>query len=196
MDETGPGPAKTEQDLLVRAVRRLTTAVWCVAIGLFVLLAMYLFSYARFFWFTKGAVSSDTRVTRSSSTTGGPSFFQRDEFEGKQFHELTNEKKIKYATVILLTRHEKDSKGHVKSVISEVVKQKPGTELHYKVGEEFSPYGYAPSDETCAGDGEIVLMVGSPAQMRESSSYTGDRLDSMGGMTLAELRELAKRGTK
>jgi len=42
-------------------------------------------------------------------------------------------------------------------------------------------------------EGEVVLMVGSPAEMREATSFSGDRIDGEGGMTLAELRELAKR---
>lgn len=191
-------PPPERRDPLVRAIRGLTAALWVVAIAVFLQIGYYVFvSTVSMKRVLKNVTANlNKQAAEEAASHVSSSSYVPESFEGKQFNELTNEKKIKYASVILLTKHVKDAKGKAKSVISEIVKQKPGTELHYKVGEKFAPYGSMPMNEACTGDGEIVLMVGSPADMREASSYTGDRLDSMGGMTLADLRELAKQDGK
>jgi len=190
MDESPiPPPSPDNSDRLVRAIRNLTIAVSCVAAGVLLLVAMTFYSYARFYWRASRAAASDSKSLAASKSVNFPSSDQPQRFEGKDFNELTNEKQIKYASAILLTKWVKSPRQKTRAIVSEIVKHKPGTELHFKVGDEYPTYGRP--DSECAGDGEVVLMVDSPAQMRSSSSYTGDRLDSL-GMTLAELREAAK----
>jgi hypothetical protein len=198
-------PVNAKPDPMVRAVRGLTIAVWTLAAVTLLQFSYNAFYYARMMnQFRKSAMSDlNKRLTEehghgvgsnSSFQYPSPSKLQAETFEGKQFHELTSEKKIQYASVILLTKHVKEPSGRTKSIISEIVKQKPGTELLYRVGGEYPTYRDREPNAESVGDGEIVLMVGSPADMRESSSYTGDRLGSMGGMTLGEMRAIAKKG--
>jgi len=161
-------PSPDNSDRLVRAIRNLTFAVWCVAAGIFLLLGIYVYSYARFFWRASKVVASDSKSLPAAGGAKFPSSYQPERFEGKDFNELTNEKRIKYAIAILLTKWVKAPGQKTKAIVSEIVKHKPGTELHFKVGDEYPTYGRP--DSQCAGDGEVVLMVDSPAQMRESSS--------------------------
>lgn len=41
-------------------------------------------------------------------------------------------------------------------------------------------------------EAEVVLRMGLPAEMHEATLFSGDRIDGTGGMTLGELREMAK----
>jgi hypothetical protein len=193
-DLSGRPPVPEKPDPLVRAVRRLTVAVWVVAIATLLQLAFSVFANTVAARRMMRAISADMskRAAQEEPTHASTSSISWPEsFEGKQFNELTTEKKIHYASVILLTKHEKTPKRW-REIITEIVKVKPGTEFHFKVGEEY-PELSTPADYACSGDGNIVFLIGSPAMMSESSSYTGDRLDSFGGLRIADLREQVKR---
>ena len=172
-----PEPGKP--DPLVRAVGSLTKAVWSL-VGMMVV-AFGVFVYA--------LLLPMLQATRSISK------MQKDVyFDGKLFNELPTEKQVKYASVILITKHE-TTPARVREVIAEILKVKPGTEFHYKVGDEL-PDLSMPAGSACQGDGDVVFMVGSPAQLREVTSYTGPRLDGNAGLLVADLREEAKREGK
>lgn len=193
MDEISSQPLQVRPDPLVKAVKSLTVAVWCVAIGIFAIVGFYGYSYARFFLLSGKTRASEMRTMTPSTTGSTPVFsdFQPEKFEGKDFNDLNMNQKIKYASVILLTKNVKDG-DLTKAVIAEVVKVKPGTIFHRKAGDELVVSHVYPRKGQCSGDGDLVFMVGPSADFRESASYTGDRVEGPDGVFLSDLREEAK----
>ncbi len=111
---------------------------------------------------------------------------------GPQFHELSIDEQIKEASVIALARYEPSPDGRMKAVIKEFLKKKPGTELYYDVGDEYPSASYVPEENASRGDGLVIFFVGSPAMMRMSMSYTGNRIYSLGDIPLELFRDKCK----
>ena len=158
-----------------QTIRKLTTAVWAVAIALTlnVLATLYV-----------GFALSPFGLAGTSLSMSGP---YEDEFAG--FYEWPMEKKIKAASVVAVTIH-KNEEGKIKSMISAIPKQSPGTTFAYHVRDEYVPAGRMPRENTFYGDGEVIFFTGSPARMRYSASYTGGRIGGFGDMPLDAFVEL------
>jgi hypothetical protein len=109
----------------------------------------------------------------------------------RDFHVWPLEKQIDSASVILITEYVK-SGDRTKSIIKEILKQSPNTRFYYKVGDEFMEMSSSHGFEMGSEKGMIVFLTGNPASTRYGTSYSGDRLGSMGGMTLDELRNTIK----
>jgi hypothetical protein len=173
-------------DPLTRAIRTLTVAVWCLCALVFAQLALWGWSYLRSMQMFRSSVS--TSVTRSSSAPQRPPAAPAEEPEAP-LHDLPPEQMVARSSVILLTSYEKDG-DRFKAVVTEILKQKPGTRLYYSVGDEMAMLSYAPkTNETC-GDGQVVFMAGSPASMRSSYSFREGRIGGMGDLPLTKLREM------
>ena len=111
-------------------------------------------------------------------------------------HECANlegspEQKIRAASVIALARHERSGET-LRCVITEVLKQAPGTAFYYRVGDEFPHGNRQIRDNTDYGDGQILFFVGSPAEHCQSVAFSGDRLRWMGDMPVTQLREIIR----
>src|SRR5664280_1066845 len=107
-------------------------------------------------------------------------------------HQLPPEKIIARSSVILLVTYMPEGKKF-KAVVAEFLKRDPDTTVYFSVGEEFPELSYTPkANETC-GEGQVVFLVGSPAEMRLSYSFSGDRIGGLGGMSIAALRDLVKK---
>jgi hypothetical protein len=104
------------------------------------------------------------------------------------FHELTLEEKIKSASVIALARYERGADGMMRAIIKEFLKKEPDVTIYYDVGDEYQPSSYYPKENTSYGDGMVIFFVGSPASMRMSMSYSGDRIRSLGDLPLELFR--------
>jgi hypothetical protein len=113
---------------------------------------------------------------------------QSDEKEERPFYELPIEEQIEVASVIALARYEPAEDGRMKAVLKELLKKNEGTTFHYKIGDEYSPSSYYPKQGTSYGDGIVIFFEGSPAMMRSSMSYSGDRIHSLGDMPLELFR--------
>lgn len=105
------------------------------------------------------------------------------------FHELTVEDQIKEASVIALVGYELSADGKATAVISEFLKKEPGVEFRYAIGDEYPPASHYVSEGSGRGDGQILFFVGSPAEMRMSSAYSGDRIRGLGDIPLQLFRE-------
>jgi hypothetical protein len=178
---------------IVRAVRRLTVAVWSLSamLGLFFLL------YAWSFWSSSSAIS---RI--STQTTWGPP----PDIEGVQppkdplpassvpenLYDLPLEQQIKWASAMAIGRYVRDGDRY-KCIIAEVLKVSPGVTFHYKLGDEYRECSYYPRENESRGDGVVLYFVGNPATFRLSTSFSGDRVRSLGDMPLELMRaEIAK----
>jgi hypothetical protein len=159
---------------------RLTIAVWIlVAISSLNLLAtLYgLWPFAR----EDSGSSSASALTREFRERGDPY---------ADFFEWPLEKQIQAASVIALGEH-RIQDGQVRTYIVEILKRKPGTTFHYKVGDEMGTR-QAVRANTSYGDGQVMFFLGSPAQFRFSTSYRDGRVATLGGMPLELLRKQAQ----
>jgi hypothetical protein len=98
---------------------------------------------------------------------------------------------MKKASAILLTQWRKVD-GEVKQIVTEILKHRPGTTLYYSVGDEYEFPGSRSGPEYATGDGNVIFMEDSPASMRSSYSYSGERVGGFADMPLRKLRELAR----
>jgi hypothetical protein len=113
-------------------------------------------------------------------------------FNEKPFNELSPEEKIKQASVIAIAKYKKSSDGKIITVIAEFVKKDTNTTIYYKVGDEY-PSHRDYTDKTVAyGDGIIIFFTDSPATMKMSMSYSGERISSLGDMPMKMFLEKCK----
>lgn len=112
-----------------------------------------------------------------------------DEGNTRPFHELSIDEQIEAASVIAVARFEPAEDGRMKAVLTELLKKNEGTRFHYDIGDEYSHASYYPNERRPAyGDGVVIFFEGSPAMMRSSMSYSGDRIGALGDMPLKVLR--------
>lgn len=129
-------------------------------------------------------------ATTTSSVRSGPSgTLGAEPSEDKSFHELPPEELAKRSSAILLTKYQKDGE-RLKSVVVEILKRQPNTDLFYKVGDEFTELSRWARGNTDYGDGDVIFLTGSPASMRSSYSYRNGRIGGLGDMPLERLREM------
>jgi len=102
----------------------------------------------------------------------------------RPFHELPLEEQIKKASVIALVRYEKADDGKNKAIIKEFLKKDEGTTIYYNFGDEYPEGSFYPTEGRGQGDGMIIFFVGSPATMRMSVTYTGDRIHALGDLPM------------
>lgn len=91
----------------------------------------------------------------------------------------------------LLTSCEKDGNRY-KAIVAEILKPEPDTILYYS-GDEYPTLSFFPKEGESCGEGQVVFLVGSPASMRSSYSFSGGRIGGLGDMPLSTLREMVKR---
>lgn len=178
-------------DKLARAIRGLTIAIWCW-IGFQAL--TYAYSVWNF-WRVTGE-STTERLTRDSPSSASPSSNDSggepefdDDFSARPIRD-----KIRLASAILLVEMKEDAGVH-KAVVQEVLKVKPGIRLYYKAGDEYDELSHYPGGgcgDCTLTQHSLVFMMGNPATMRFATTFEGDRLASLGGMTIDEFRRLAQ----
>jgi len=107
----------------------------------------------------------------------------------QNFDELSVDEKIELATAIIIVKFEEDKNGNYKSVVDEILKKEEGVELYYNIGEEYENNSHYKVSNKFVPSRAIVFMQGNPASMRFSTTFNGDRIRGLGGITLALLRE-------
>lgn len=109
-----------------------------------------------------------------------------------QFHDLPVEDQIKQASVIALARYEPGPDGRMRAIIKEFLKKAPDTTIQYNIGDEFTLGSYYPKGNEDHGDGVIAFFAGSPAQMKLSMTYSGDRIRGLGDIPVELFKEKCK----
>lgn len=102
----------------------------------------------------------------------------------KPFHELAPEEQIKQANFIVLAKYEKSPNGKMRAIIKEFLKKDVNTPIYYKIGDEYPGSSFYPEKNTSYGDGVVIFFTGSPATMKMSMTYSGDRISSLGDMPM------------
>ena len=148
-------------DLTQRKAKRLSAAVWTLAILLCITL---LVSFV---------------LVRSLSITSSA------------FNRLSPEERVQSASVIALANWQ-TSGSTLRCVISEILKQTPGTKFYYKVGDEFRGGNQRATENADFGDGLVLFFIGAPARLEETVAYRHDRITGLGDMPISTLREIIR----
>lgn len=139
--------------------------------------------------YTGSGQSSNAQTTVPSSvSTQNETFGDR----ALPFHELELEEQIREASVVALARYEPSTDGKVKAIIREFLKKDPDTIFYYDIGDEYESSSYYPKSNTSYGNGIIIFFTGSPATMRMSMTYSGDRIRGLGDLPVELLRKKCK----
>ncbi len=109
-----------------------------------------------------------------------------------EFHELSIDQQIRKASVIAVAQFERSPEGAPKAMFKESLKRDPNVEFYYKLGDEYPDGGRGISKDVDYGEGLIVFFVGSPASMRLSISYSGERIRGLGDIPLKLIRQKCK----
>jgi hypothetical protein len=174
-----------DPDRLARAIKRLTTAVWCLFAVVLAQLSFYVASYA---WSMRRARERMTICSSLGSSVPRTIPMPTPEIA---LHELPPDQMVARSSVILLTTYQEE-KDKYKAVVSEILKKDPNTVLYYSVGDEFPELSFHKEPGVRCGEGQVVFMVGSPASMRSSYSFSGGRLGGLGDMPMTILRQMIK----
>ncbi|MDF1818226.1 MAG: hypothetical protein P1U54_06280 [Immundisolibacteraceae bacterium] len=105
------------------------------------------------------------------------------------FDELSVDEKIELATAIIILKFEEGENGNYKSIVEDILKKEEGVELYYNVGEVYEDDTYYKMSDDFVPTRAIVFMQGSPASMRFSTTFDGERIRGLGGISLALLRD-------
>ena len=169
----------TSDRALVRALRRLTIAVWALVLVVVLFAAMYFVAYAPWLRFSWNSLENP-HPAQPSASSRSPTSYER-------FYDLPIEKQIEAASVIAIARYQKEGEK-LKCVISEILKRSPNTDFYFKVGDEYPHCSRYPKSNESYGDGQLMFFVGSPAEFRYSTSFFGDRMSGLGEMPIELLR--------
>jgi hypothetical protein len=175
-------------DVLPKAIKSLTIAVWCLCVAVLGQLAFYVWGYVSSMRWARESMTTKT----SSAQPGYSKTFRTETTPEKPFHEMPPEEMVARASVILITSYQEDAQNY-KAIVAEILKQDPNVTLYYAVGDEYPMLSFAKEKGTSCGDGQVVFMVGSPASMRSSYGFTNGRIGGLGEMPLTMLREMVKR---
>jgi hypothetical protein len=167
----------TSRNTIARSIRRLTIAVYILAILVALNVLASLFCALLPTLLTK-------RLEREWPSAASAVALN-------DFPEWPVRRKIKEASVIAIGRLQREGNRY-KCIISEIVKQRAGTELFYKVGDEYREGGFTIRDNTDYGEGQIIFFTGSPAQVRYSTTYSGNRIVGLGDMPIQAFRDMVQ----
>lgn len=165
------------------AIRRLTVAVW-------ILIALVIINICISLLGALFPLATAKRLAVSTPETFSSSLAPLEEYNN--FSDWPLKKQIENATVIAVIRYEKDG-DRFKAIISEILKQDPNVDFHYKVGDEYSLAGFVPREGTTYGDGSIIFFTGTHALMRYGCDLFGDRIAAFGDMSLDVLKQLVNK---
>jgi hypothetical protein len=178
---------------LTKAVKLLTVAVWCLCA---LMLAHFLFSLVAYLdtWhLMHRSLATTSKDLHPSIERYESSASSRN--EGPPLHELPPEQMVAKASAILLATYRKEG-GRNKAIVTEILKQTQGTKLYYALGDEYAPLSNYRENDQCAGEGFVVFMSGSPANMEASYGYINGRISGLGDMPLQKLREMINASKK
>lgn len=105
------------------------------------------------------------------------------------FHELSVDEMVEKSTAILTVRYEEGENGNYKSIVEDILRKDDGIELYYRVGEVYEEDSHYKITDNHIPKRAIVFMQGSPASMRFSTTFSGERIRGLGGISLSLLKE-------
>ncbi len=174
---------------LTRAIRALTTAIVAMCALQLLQLGLYGWGFVNSLRYSRQVESSVSRTTVSHTPMVTPTP------EPSLSGDLPPEELVARSSALMFITYIPDGKRY-KAMVAEIVKRSPDVLVYYSVGDEYKMLSYTPKQGESCGEGQAVFMVGSPAEMRLSYSFSDGRIQGLGGMPLEQLRALMKsRGT-
>jgi len=178
------------EDAIVKEIRKLKVSVWALFAGVIILSAVI----AAPKLYPDVANTVEPEVAASAPATSAEAS-KDDDIE--DFYDLPVAQQIEKASAIVITKYQKEGE-YLTSTVSEILKLSPGTEFYYKVGDklEYGVRSLKPDPEMgeiSYGEGEIVFFVGSPAMMKYSTSYEGERCSGLGDIPIEMLKEMIRK---
>ena len=170
----------SDRDSSVRALRGLTIAVWALTAVMAVFVTLYLVAFIPSFSLSSVNLTRST-VTDSVRPLGSFTSYP-------EFHAMSLESQVEAASVIAIARYEREGERN-KCVLSEVLKQSPGTEFRLQLGAELGHCSHNVKPSENRGDGQLLFFVGSPAEFRFSRTFYGERLAGPSNMPMHLLRK-------
>ena len=170
-------------------------ALFGIGFGVSFIIIWYLAAYfvtPMLFSSEYGGASEEAHLEKFSAGSESSKSLENSYELLNEFHDLEVDEQIKLARVIAIAKYEPSDDGKSIAVISEILKLQPGTSFYYDIGDEFPDSLYFPEDKTNYGDGLVIFFTGSPAMMRLSMTYSGERIRSLGDLPLKVFREKCK----
>jgi hypothetical protein len=175
-----------DTETLAKSIRRLTLAVWALAL---VTLASTLWSLGSVFLYSGSFGLGATKASTSEQT------FSKEFEKYAGFHKLPFDEQLKQASAVIIAKHSVEGDRLIAKV-SEIPCLKSGTRFGYKIGDELRDSGRRVEPNTFYGDGQIVLFTGAEADFRFSSTFTNNRLHLGGNMSLDDFRKEVSQACK
>ncbi len=116
---------------------------------------------------------------------GPPSESPTSSWEG-----LSLQEKLQRSSAVVFAELRPDN-DQLRAVATDVLVLAPGTEIHYRPGQEVPSLSQSTSGITDWGDGAVALLAGSPASIQESYSVRNGRVSGLGDISIEELKRLA-----
>ena len=166
--------------------------VFGLGFGISFILIWYISAYLIYPMFVDSQIQKT--ISKMESTAPPHASISHQSFKKpvKQFHELSLDEQIKQASVIAIAKYEKSADGKMKAIIKEFLKKEPGTTIYYNIGDEYPGSSYYPKEKTIYGDGVVIFFTGSPATMKMSMTYSGDRIRGLGDIPIELFRNKCK----
>lgn len=178
-----------ESKILAKSLKKLTAAVWVVAFSLIGIIVLSIVPWVFPDFYMKQFTSSHTDSPQGHEPLASVrSVTVETPLLTKQFYELPIEEQIQQASQIIVASYEEAPDGRMKAIITDILKKDPGTVSYYDIGDEHPSSSYYPSEKSSYGDGVIIFFTDSPATMKLSMTYEGDRIRGLGDMPMALFR--------
>lgn len=107
----------------------------------------------------------------------------------ESWDQLQIEEKAKHSQAILIAEYRVDGEK-LRAIVTKVLKERPGASVTYKVGNEYEPVSVVRKPNASHGDGAVVFIYGSDAQMHESYEVYGSSVMGLDNMPMSRLIEL------
>ena len=177
-------------EVTAKSIRHLTIAIWAAALAIIATLFFQVISWILPPPFVGQLNSEPVRFHDAATDLPYPLISDARTLEtDRPFHSLPIEEQIQQATLIAVAEYEEGDDGRTRAIIREILKKEPGTVSYFDVGDEHPMSSYYGAPDRSRGDGVVIFFLGSPATMRLSMSFEGERIRSLGDMPLALLRE-------
>jgi hypothetical protein len=170
--------------LLLRAVRRLTTAVTVLSVLILVLVVLLAAPYV--FWLKETAwnepASDEAAKIHDDSLPSAV-----EDIERHDFPELPLSRKLELADAVVLARFEYQGDRYTARA-AEILKHKPGIRLYVRAGDPIEFLGGVVEDDRKIGDGALCFYLGNPAVLRFSTSFHDEPVAGLAGISVAEVK--------
>lgn len=164
-------------DILTKAIRALTFAVWALVVVSILNLVVY-FSPVYTFLASEAPPDQESLASEEFAAPMG---------SATPFHELSLEEAVARSSVIFYAEHQ-DHGERVECVIKEILKQSAASTVQHQPGDIYNPCSKTKQPNAWHGEGAVVFLDDPSGRYRRSASVFDGRIPAFEHMSLTELR--------